>query len=39
MPRRYCELSQTDVVQKHRLCSPADRLQPAKQIAGRRRLK
>lgn len=39
MTRRYAELSQTDVQNKHRLYSPADRLQLAKQSTGRRRLK
>lgn len=39
MTRRYAELSQTDVQDKHRLYSPADRLQAAKQTTGRKRLK
>jgi integrase/recombinase XerC/integrase/recombinase XerD len=39
MTRRYCELSQTDVVEKHRLYSPADRLRAEAGTAGRRRLK
>ena len=39
MTRRYAELSQTDVQDKHRLYSPADRLQAANRIAGRKRIK
>lgn len=39
MTRRYAELSQTDVQDKHRLYSPADRLQPAKTGQGRTRLR
>ncbi len=39
MTRKYAELSQTDVMDKHRLYSPADRLQTAKQTNGRKRLK
>ncbi|MCE5199566.1 MAG: tyrosine-type recombinase/integrase [Armatimonadota bacterium] len=39
MTRRYAELSQTDVQDKHRLYSPADRLNAAKQTKGRKRLK
>ena len=39
MTRRYAELSQTDVQEKHRLYSPADRLQPAKNGQGRTRLR
>lgn len=39
MTRKYAELSQTDVQEKHRLFSPADRLQSAKQKSGRKRLK
>ncbi|MEN6358086.1 MAG: tyrosine-type recombinase/integrase [Armatimonadota bacterium] len=39
MTRKYAELSQTDVMDKHRLYSPADRLQSAKQTNGRKRLK
>ncbi|MCE5314431.1 MAG: tyrosine-type recombinase/integrase [Armatimonadota bacterium] len=39
MTRKYAELSQTDVQDKHRLYSPADRLEAAKQTKGRKRLK
>lgn len=39
MTRKYAELSQTDVQDKHRLYSPADRLQSAKSTNGRTRLK
>ena len=39
LTRRYAELSQTDVQDKHRLYSPADRLASAKQVSGRKRLK
>ena len=39
MTRRYAELSQTDVQEKHRQFSPADRLQPAKTGQGRKRLR
>ncbi|MBP6963843.1 MAG: tyrosine-type recombinase/integrase [Armatimonadetes bacterium] len=38
MTRRYCELSQTDVADKHRLYSPADKL-TNKNTSGRKRLK
>ncbi len=38
MTRKYAELSHTDVQDKHKMCSPADRLRPRKQTAGRRRL-
>lgn len=39
MTRKYAELSETDVRDKHRLFSPADRLQSAKNTTGRKRLK
>lgn len=39
MTRRYAELSQTDVQQKHRLYSPADRLQGAQGAKGRKQLR
>jgi integrase/recombinase XerD len=39
MTRRYAELSQTDVQDKHRLYSPADRLESANKAGGRKRLK
>ena len=39
MTRRYCELSRTDVLEKHRLFSPADRLRPVGPTSGRKRLK
>jgi len=39
MTRRYAELSQTDVQDKHRLYSPADRLASAKNTSGRKRLR
>jgi len=40
MTRRYCELSQTDAVAKHRQCSPGDRFLGAiKGAGGRRRLR
>jgi len=38
MTRRYAELSQTDVIEKHRLYSPADAIKPPSQ-SGRKRLK
>jgi len=37
MTRKYAELSQTDVQDKHRLYSPADRLQSANKGSGRKR--
>jgi len=37
MTRRYCELSQTDAVAKHRQCSPGDRFLGAMRGAGGRR--
>lgn len=39
MTRRYSELADSDIIDKHRLFSPADRLQSAKQTKGRKRLK
>ncbi len=36
MTRKYAELSQTDVRDKHRLYSPADRLKAAKNTTGKR---
>ena len=39
MTRRYAELSQTDVQEKHRLYSPADRLESPKNGQGRKRLR
>jgi site-specific recombinase XerD len=36
MTRRYCEISETDTVQKHRLASPGDRFRDAVKGAGRR---
>lgn len=39
MTRRYCELSQMDVVDKHRLYSPADRLKVSDRTLRRTRLK
>jgi integrase/recombinase XerD len=39
MTRRYAELSQMDVRDKHRQFSPADRLQPAPDRHGKKRLK
>lgn len=39
MTRRYAELSQTDVQEKHRLYSPADRLQTAGTTKGRKRIR
>ena len=39
MTRKYAELSQTDVQDKHRMYSPADRLQSAKQTTGRTRIR
>ena len=39
MTRKYAELSQTDVQNKHRLYSPADRLKSAVLTSGRKRLK
>lgn len=40
MTRRYCELSQTDALQKHRQCSPGDRfLSSVKPTRGRKRLR
>lgn len=39
MTRKYAELSQTDVIDKHRLYSPADRLRAADHGARRRRLR
>lgn len=38
MTRRYAELAQQDVIEKHRQCSPADAL-PAPKATGRKRLK
>lgn len=37
MTLRYAELSQTDVIEKHRQCSPADAIKPPSQ-QGRKRL-
>jgi integrase/recombinase XerD len=37
MTRRYCELSDSDIVERHRLYSPADRLRAATQPSGGRR--
>ena len=39
MTRLYAELSQTDVTEKHRLYSPADRLRPAGPNRGRTRIR
>jgi len=40
MTRRYCELSQTDAVAKHRQCSPGDRfLGAVRGAGGRKRLR
>jgi integrase/recombinase XerD len=39
MTRRYVELSETDVREKHRMFSPADRLLPGDQRCGRKRMK
>lgn len=39
MTRKYAELSQTDVQDKHRLYSPADRLKAAKTTSGRTRIR
>jgi site-specific recombinase XerD len=40
MTRRYCELSQTDALQKHRQCSPGDRfLSAVRPTRGRKRLR
>jgi integrase/recombinase XerD len=38
MTRRYAELSTTDVREKHRAHSPADRLKPAEPSKGRKRI-
>jgi integrase/recombinase XerD len=38
MTRRYCELSQTDVIERHRLHSPGDKLKLAEQASRRRRI-
>lgn len=38
MTRRYCEMSQTDIVEKHKQFSPADRLRPIKVVKGRKRI-
>lgn len=37
MTRRYAELTDTDILDKHRLFSPADRLSPAATNTGKRR--
>lgn len=37
MTRRYTEVSQTDALERHRLCSPADRLNLPERDKGRRR--
>jgi len=39
MTRRYCALTDNDLKEKHRQCSPADRLKAAKAKQGRRRLR
>jgi site-specific recombinase XerD len=40
MTRRYCELAQSDVVTKHRQCSPGDRfLGAVRGAGGRKRLR
>jgi len=39
MTRKYAELADSDVQDKHRLFSPADRLESAKKAGGRKRLK
>ena len=39
MTRRYCELSQTDISEGHRLHSPADRLHTLTPRTGRRRIR
>ena len=39
MTRKYAELSQTDVIEKHRQFSPADRLESAEKNGGRRKLR
>ena len=39
MTRKYAELSQTDVIDKHRMFSPADRLESAKKSGKRKRLR
>lgn len=39
MTRRYAELSQTDVQDKHRMFSPADRLKQPEAMTGRKRLR
>jgi len=40
MTRRYCELSQTDTVQRHRQCSPGDRFMGSvKPTDGRKRIR
>lgn len=38
MTRRYAELADSDVIEKHRTCSPADRLSSSVKKTGRRRL-
>jgi integrase/recombinase XerD len=38
MTRRYSELADSDVADKHRLCSPADRLRSSCQNGSRKRL-
>lgn len=38
MTRRYCELAQTDIMDKHRLFNPGDALPQAK-MTGRKRMK
>lgn len=38
MTRRYTELSESDVIKRHRTFSPADRLQPMKRMEGRKRI-
>ncbi|MEN6356546.1 MAG: tyrosine-type recombinase/integrase [Armatimonadota bacterium] len=38
MTRRYCELSQTDALERHRMYSPADRLQSPKPTGRRKRI-
>ncbi|MCX6376531.1 MAG: hypothetical protein NTU88_10950 [Armatimonadetes bacterium] len=38
MTRRYCELSQADVAQKHRLYSPGDKV-ATRNTSGRKRLR
>jgi hypothetical protein len=37
MTRRYCELAQTDIMDKHRAYSPGDRFLSAVETVGKRK--